>query len=76
MDIQFAYFLLQSRGAVPSKILNDYITRKTGGVGRNEIFSGGEAFWKLEEILNDIRRGRNTYRTERMKRDNKMIIMD
>lgn len=74
-DIQFAYFLLRSRGAVPYKILNDYIARKTGD-RRNEIFSGEKAFWKLEEILSDIRKGKSTCRTERMNRDNKMIIMD
>lgn len=75
-DIQFAYFLLQSQGAVSHKILNDYIVRRTGETMKNEAYSGKEAFWKLEGILNDIRKGKNVYRTERMNRDNRMIIMD
>lgn len=75
-DIQFAYFLLQSRGAVPHKILNDYIARRRGDTMKNETFSGKEAFWKLEEILSDIRKGKSAYRTERMNRDNRMIVMD
>lgn len=75
-DIQFAYFLLQSQGAVPHKILSDYIARKTGDTGRNEIFTGEKAFWKLEEILSGIRKEKRTCGIERMKYDNKMIIMD
>ncbi len=75
-DIQFAYFLLQSKEAVSYKILNDYITRKTSDVKRSTVSSGQEIFWKLEEILKDIRNGRGAYRTERINRDNRMIIMD
>lgn len=75
-DVQFAYFLFQNRGAVSYMILGNYIARKIGNTRENEIFSGEEAFWKLEEILRNIRAGRNSYGTERVNRDNRMIIMD
>lgn len=75
-DIQFAYFLLQSKETVSYKILNDYIARRTDDTGENEVFSGKAAFWRLEEILRNIRAGKNSYGTVRANRDNRMIIMD
>ncbi len=75
-DIQFAYFLLQSKESVSYKILNDYIARRTGDTGENEVFNGKAVFWKLEEILSDIRKGKSTYETIRASNSSKMIIMD
>lgn len=76
MDIQFAYFLLQSKEAVSYKILYDYIVRKTGDIKKNKIISGEEIFRKLEEILSGIRKGKNICGKESIFHDNKMIIMD
>ena len=75
-DIQFAYFLLQSKEAVSSRVLNDYIARKTGDIRNDKIFSGEEIFWKLEEILGGIRRGMSARGAKRVPHDSRMIIMD
>ena len=75
-DIRFAYFLLHGREAVSYKILNDYIARRSGNEKRSYMAEGEEAFWRLEEILNEIRNGKNTRKNTGMLRDNKMIIMD
>ena len=75
-DVQFAYFLLQSKEAVSSRVLDDYIARKTGDIRNEKIFSGEEIFWKLEEILGGIRRGMSARGTKRVPHDSRMIIMD
>lgn len=75
-DIQFAYFLLQSKGAVSGRILNDYIARKTNAKKMDKKLRGRESFWKLEEILNGIRKGTGTLGTGRKMTDNRMIILD
>lgn len=73
-DIRFAYFLLQSRGAVSYDILLDYIYRKTGK-GKQSITTK-EAFRLLDSILNEIRKGTNTYRPQGGEKTSRMIIMD
>lgn len=54
-DIQFAYFLLQSKEAVNYEILMDYIRRKTGFSGEKVLLEREEVFRRLEEILEGIR---------------------
>ena len=73
-DVQFAYFLLQSREAVSYDILLDYIYRKTGK-GKQSITTE-ETFRLLDSILNGIRKGTNTYRPQGRQTDPRMIIMD
>ena len=73
-DIQFAYFLLQSREAVSYDILLNYIGRKIGKV--NQSITTEEAFRLLDGILNGIRKGTNTYRPQGRETDSRMIIMD
>ena len=73
-DIQFAYFLLQSREAVSYDILLDYIYRKTGK-GKQSITTK-EAFRLLDSILNGIRKGTNTYRPQGRETTSRTIIMD
>lgn len=57
-DIQFAYFLLQSKTAVNYEILMDYIHRKTGTSGEKVLLEREEAFRRMEEILRGIRQGK------------------
>lgn len=73
-DLQFAYLLLQGREAVNFQILRDYICRKTGEEVGN--FDSREVFGKLEEILNQIRRGTSGCRAGRLDMDSRMIIFD
>lgn len=73
-DVQFAYFLLQSREAVSFDVLKDYIRRKTDEENRN--YNTREIFWKLEEILNEIRRGADIHKSGRTGPDRRMIILD
>lgn len=74
-DIQFAYFLLQSRGAIQYDVLTDYIARKTGE-DRNKFVSTQEVFCQLEEILNGIRKGTGTRKLRETGATNRMIIWD
>lgn len=78
-DIQFAYLLLQSKEAVPYEIITDYIIRKIGHSEyeeKDKLFSTQEAFGKLEEILDGIRRGTDLYGQGRLRRDSRMIVLD
>lgn len=78
-DIQFAYLLLQGKEAVPYEIMADYIARKTGCSvceEEGEPLSTQEAFARLEEILDGIRRGTNIYGQGRLRQDRRMIILD
>lgn len=75
-DIQFAYFLLQSKEAIRCEVLRDYIARKTGCESRENGFDAEETFAKLEEILDGIRRGKDIYGQGRIRQDNRMIILD
>ncbi|MCH5259701.1 MAG: hypothetical protein J1F18_08110 [Lachnospiraceae bacterium] len=72
-DIQFAYFLLQSREAACYDILLDYIIRKEG---KKSTGSLRETFRSLENILDGIKKGTNQQRSSRMAMGNKMIILD
>lgn len=77
-DIQFAYFLLHSREAVSYQILNDYIARKSGAGNFRSTYTveREEAFRKLEDILNELRTGGNSWKNVKAVRNEKMIIMD
>lgn len=72
-DIQFAYFLLQSREAVSFDLLLDYITRKEGKKSSGSL---REAFRSLENILDRIRKGTNRHHSNRVEMGNKMIVLD
>lgn len=74
-DIQFAYFLLQSREAINYDILMDYIARKSGN-DKKQFASTQEVFYKLEEILNSIRKGADTHKLRETGINNRMIIFD
>lgn len=75
-DAQFAYLMLQSKDAVNYAIITDYILRKTGGKGMGVQMDTEEAFRKLEEILEGIRRGTDIYKRGQMGQSNRMIVMD
>ena len=75
-DIRFAYLLLQSKEAVPGRILNDYIARKTGRRRTGTGMEGKELFRELERILDEIRKGKNDRYTEQKEEDHRMIILD
>lgn len=73
-DIQFAYFLLQSKEAVRCDILTDYIRRKTGEISR--CGSMQEMFQAFEDILEGIRKGADVHYAGRTAQERKMIIFD
>lgn len=73
-DIQFAYFLLQSKEAVRHEVLADYVRRKTGRDGRYD--GTQEMFHALENILELIRRGSDVHATGTRASDHRMIIID
>ncbi len=75
-DIRFAYLLLQSQDTINFEIIKDYILRKTGEKGEGTSLNTETAFWKLEEILERIRRGTDIYGQGKKKQDSKMIILD
>lgn len=73
-DIQFAYFLLQSKEAVRYEVLSDYVRRKMGGAGRYEDTQ--EMFHALEDILELVRRGSDVHAKVPRSSDHKMIVFD
>ena len=76
-DIQFAYFLLQGQEAADYRILTDYIRRKTGeSVQDVRKISTEEAFEKLVDILDGIRRGTGTYRNNGSSAERRMIVWE
>lgn len=75
-DINFAYYLLQSKEAVSYEVLNDYISRRAGGRIRKSGVSTEEAFWLLEGILKEIRGGINSNKLIEAKTEQKMIVLD
>lgn len=76
-DIQFAYFLLQGQEAIDYRILTDYIWRKTGVSVRDaRKISTKEAFDKLVDILDGIRRGTGTYRNNGSSAERRMIVWE
>lgn len=76
-DIQFAYFLLQGQEAADYRILTDYIRRKTGeSVQDVRKISTEEAFEKLVDILDGIRKGTGTYRNNRSSAERRMIVWE
>ncbi len=75
-DIRFAYLLLQSKEAVDYTVITDYIYRKAGGKGKSIRMDIEEAFQKLEEILEGIRRGTDPYRRGQIGQGNRMIVLD
>lgn len=75
-DIQFAYMLLQGSEAIPRRILNDYIARKTDDIRGQEVFSVQKTFQKLERILNGIRQGVRAYGSKEGLDGGRMIIID
>ena len=76
-DIQFAYFLLQGQEAIDYRILTDYIRRKTGVSVRDaRKISTKEAFDKLVDILDGIRRGTGTYRNNGSSAERRMIVWE
>ena len=76
-DIQFAYFLLQGQEAADYRILTDYIRRKTGeSVQDVRKISTEEAFEKLVDILDGIRRGTGTYRNNGNSAERRMIVWE
>ena len=76
-DIQFAYFLLQGQEAIDYRILTDYIRRKTGESVRDaRKISTKEAFDKLVDILDGIRRGTGTYRNNGSSGERRMIVWE
>lgn len=75
MDIQFAYFLLQSSEATVYDILENYVIRKKefeidGWVEAEKIFG------YLAEILEMIRRSNSGHRMGKSNLENRMIILD
>ncbi len=75
-DVQFAYLLLQSEGAVSCEVIEDYIFGKKDVEMQGKAVGGREIFWKMEEILSFIKKRKSVYGTERKKHENRMIIMD
>ena len=75
-DVNFAYYLLQSKEAVNYEVLNDYIARRTGNKTRKSCVSTEEAFWLLEGILDKIRRGIDSQEWIETEIDQKMIVLD
>lgn len=76
-DIQFAYFLLQGQEAADYRILTDYIRRKTSeSVQDVRKISTEEAFEKLVDILDGIRKGTGTYRNNRSSAERRMIVWE
>lgn len=75
-DIRFAYLLLQSKEAVNFEIIKDYILRKTGEKRSGVSMNSQTAFQKLEEILDCIRRGTDSYGQGTTRQDNRMIVLD
>ncbi|MDE6364656.1 MAG: hypothetical protein K2L86_10445 [Lachnospiraceae bacterium] len=76
-DIQFAYFLLRGQEAADYRILTDYIRRKTGESVRDaKEISAEEAFDKLVDILDGIRRGTGTYRNNGSGAERRMIVWE
>lgn len=75
-DLQFAYFLLQGREAVNYSILTDYISRKTKEEITEHTLSKENAFYKLEQILDGIRKGTGVQRENRTGADHRMIVWD
>lgn len=76
-DIQFAYFLLQGQEAADYRILTDYIRRKTGeSVQDVRKISTEEAFEKLVDILDGIRKGTGTYRNNGSSAERRMIVWE
>ena len=76
-DIQFAYFLLQGQEAIDYRILTDYIRRKTSESVRDaRKISTEEAFDKLVDILDGIRRGTETYRNNGSSGERRMIVWE
>jgi len=76
-DIQFAYFMLQGQEAIDYRILTDYIRRKTGVSVRDaRKISTKEAFDKLVDILDGIRRGTGTYRNNGSSGERRMIVWE
>ncbi len=75
-DIQFAYFLLQSKEAVNYEILMDYIRRKTGFSGERFLLEKEEAFRQLTDILEGIRQGRSGKGKNSAFSSSKMIVLD
>ena len=76
-DIQFAYFLLQGQEAADYRILIDYIRRKTGeSVREVKEISTEEAFDKLVDILDGIRKGTGAYRNNGSGAERRMIVWE
>lgn len=75
-DIQFACLLLHGREAVPWEILAGYISGKIDGERTDKDFEGKEAFRKMEEILEKIRKGESSRGAGRMVTDSRMIVLD
>lgn len=73
-DLQFAYFLIQSKEAVRYEVLADYVRRKTGGAVRCD--GTREMFCALEDILELIRRGSSACTAGTGASDHRMIIID
>lgn len=74
-DRQFAYLLLQGKEAVRADVLTDYLMRKTGQKQKGD-FIPEEAFYRLERVLEDIRRGGKTERSSQMERRQRLIVWD
>lgn len=77
-DVRFAYFLLDGREAVSYRVLEDYIARRTGEKpGKDaDLPDTGEAFRRLEGILEEIRSGNGMRGTGPAGMDGRMIIWD
>ncbi|MDE7478837.1 MAG: hypothetical protein K2M91_12980 [Lachnospiraceae bacterium] len=75
-DVQFAYFLLHEREAIDYRILTDYICRKTGEKIEDRQMNTEKAFHKLENILDDIRKGTSTHRQNGTGSERRMIVWD
>ena len=74
-DRQFAYLLLQGKEAVRADVLTDYLMRKTGQKQKGD-FIPEEAFYRLEGVLEDIRRGGKTERSSQRERRQRLIVWD
>ncbi|RKJ44891.1 hypothetical protein D7X25_24625 [bacterium 1XD42-8] len=74
-DPQFAYLLLQSREAVRTELLKDYLMGKTGQK-QKEDFVPEDAFYKLEQVLKDIRGGGNAKRDRGTRKRERLIVWD
>mgnify|MGYP000123014148 CR=1 FL=1 len=75
-DVQFAYFLLQSKEAVNYDILMDYICRRAGTRRLEEIMGTAEAFGKLADILDVIRQGGELRKEKDARRGDGMIVWE